>query len=586
MRIEVTCDPDRRYKSIGNLVWDEIPALAVVTGLNGSGKTQFFELLAHKLSAAANASMDGVHVNLSGASYAAAAVAYLPSDWQLSYSAVGLDQLRGAKEQAWNQVRNKHQHGHDIKTRARIARLQAIAGEAEQNPEAFGRRLPDDFSFMLDDADVTNGIAHVFMGYRAKFLELLEQDVPRNDIVKQIGPAPWDLLNEAFIVAEFPYRVVLPTETPLVGVYHFQLQSVIASDRITPGDLSSGEKMILVIVMWLYRSQHYGQFARLLLMDEPDAHLHPAMTRQFFNVVHKVLVQRHGVRVLLTTHSPSTVALAPPGSVFEMSRAQPRVQPSKSIASTVGLLTAGLVVVSPDSRFVLVEDDQDVRFYESVRTVLTDFGPRKDPKVLMPAPSLVFLPASNGQGATKVPGGSSVVRAWVEKLSEAPLSDFLRGVIDHDGVNTASARIKVLGRYSIENYLIDPLVVYCLLSSHGLAPKIDSIGVSRGDEHLLRDLHESVLQDIVGVVSGNVLPQLGQLTTDEQTSVVVRFTNDKELSYPAWILTRRGHDVFEAFRRTYSTPRVINYQSLESSLLTLRMIPAELADVFHQLQVS
>jgi hypothetical protein len=176
------------------------------------------------------------------------------------------------------------------------------------------------------------------------------------------------------------------------------------------------------------------------------------------------------------------------------------------------------------------------------------------------------------------------VKGWIEKLSEAPLSSFLRGVIDHDGVNAASARIKVIGRYSIENYLVDPLVVYCLLSSRGLAPPLDSVRISRGNEHLLRDLHELALQDIVDAVSCSVLPQLGQLTTEEQASVVVRFTTDKELSYPAWMLTRRGHDVFAAFQRTYSSSNVINYLSLESSLLTLRMVPVELADVFHQLQ--
>jgi ABC-type cobalamin/Fe3+-siderophores transport system ATPase subunit len=586
MHIEVACDPGRRYKSIGDLVWNEIPALAVVTGLNGSGKTQLFELLAYKLSGTPSPQADGVNVKVSGASYTAASIAYMPSDWQLTFSAVGLDQLRSAKDQMWSQVRNKHQQGQDIRTRARIARLEAIAGDAGQTADAFARKLPDDFTFMLDDADVTNGIAHVFMGYRSRALQLLEQRVPHEEIEKQLGPAPWRLVDEAFSVAGFPYRVVPPTETPLIDVYHFGLMSVVSSDRITPSELSSGEKMILVIVMWLYRSQHHGQFARLLLMDEPDAHLHPAMTRQFFDVVYKVLVQRHGVRVLLTTHSPSTVALAPPGSVFEMSRTQPRIQPSKSIASTVGLLTAGLVVVSPDSRFVLVEDDQDVRFYDSVRTVLTDFGPRADPKVLLPAPSLVFLPASTGRGATKVSGGSSMVKAWVEKFSEAPLSDFLRGLIDHDGMNIASARIKVTGRHSIENYLADPLVVYCMLSSRGLAPQLDSIRISRGNEHLLRDQHQSALQDIVSAVSSSVLPQLGQLTGDEQTSTVVKFTNSKELSYPTWMLTRRGHDVFAAFQRTYSSSNVINYQSLESSLLTLRMIPMELADVFHQLQSS
>src|SRR5438045_4115946 len=36
-----------RYASIENLVWDDIPPLAVLTGLNGSGKSQLLELIAH-----------------------------------------------------------------------------------------------------------------------------------------------------------------------------------------------------------------------------------------------------------------------------------------------------------------------------------------------------------------------------------------------------------------------------------------------------------------------------------------------------------------------------------------------------------
>ncbi len=118
------------------------------------------------------------------------------------------------------------------------------------------------------------------------------------------------------------------------------------------------------LVVWLYSSQHHKRFPRLLLMDEPDAHLHPSMTRHFLSVVKDVLVDKYGVRTILTTHSPSTIALAPFDSIFEMSRGSERIVPSASKARTIGLLTSGLVTVSATTRYVLVEDETDVAFYE------------------------------------------------------------------------------------------------------------------------------------------------------------------------------------------------------------------------------
>lgn len=35
---------DGKYKSISALIWQNIPSLAVITGANGSGKTQLLEL--------------------------------------------------------------------------------------------------------------------------------------------------------------------------------------------------------------------------------------------------------------------------------------------------------------------------------------------------------------------------------------------------------------------------------------------------------------------------------------------------------------------------------------------------------------
>ena len=587
LNITITCAAGYKYKSIDNLVWKNVPPFAVVTGLNGSGKTQLLEILAYKLTGTTphGVNLSGLTLSISDDSIGADSVAYLPSRWEVTPAVhVGIPQMQEARDQLWSEVYQQGYNTQDIRTVTKRARIRKFIGDAPTNQETFNKRLPDDYAFMLEDGDVVAGLAHVLVAYRLRVAEGLEQGKSKEEIQESIGPAPWDVINEAFQAAGFPYEVVSPVGTPIAGIYELKLQSKLTGDRIPPGDLSSGEKMLLVLVLWLYNSQHHGRFPKLLLLDEPDANLHPSMTRQFLNVVKEVLVAKYGVRVLMTTHSPSTVALAPEGSVFEMSRVPPRIQKSRSVAETVGLLTAGLVVVSPGSRFVLVEDELDVDFYETVRQLLSDFGPSRDPRAIRPAPSLIFVPASRGKKSDKVGGGSSVVAGWVAKFDVPPLSEVIRGVIDRDLSNSATSRIEVIGRHSVENYLLDPLVVFCLLSSAQRAPSVNGLQISTGDEHLIREQPEAALSAIVAAVAAIVQPLLPDLKEEETHTRVITFTNLSRARYPAWMLDRRGHDLMPVFQKAFGGPAVINPPRLEQSIRRLRLIPAELADIFDRLQ--
>lgn len=587
LNITITCASGFRYKSIDSLVWEKVPPFAVITGLNGSGKTQLLEVLAYKLTGTTppGVSLSGLQLSVTGDTFGAESVAYLPSRWEVTPAAhVGIPQMQQVRDQLWSEVYQHSGNTYDIRAVTKRARIRKLIGEGPTDQETFKKLLPEDYAFMLEDGDVVAGLAHVLVAYRLRVAEGLEQGRSKDEIRRSIGPAPWDVINEAFQAADFPYEVVSPVGTPLAGIYELKLQSKLTGDQIPPGDLSSGEKMLLVLVLWLYNSQHHGRFPKLLLLDEPDANLHPSMTRQFLNVVKEVLVAKYGVRIIMTTHSPSTVALAPEGSVFEMSRTNPRVQKSRSVAETVGLLTAGLVVVSPGSRFVLVEDELDVDFYETVRQLLSDFGPSRDPRAIRPAPSLIFVPASRGKKSDKVGGGSSVVAGWVTKFDVPPLSEVVRGIIDRDHGNSATSRIEVIGRHSIENYLLDPLVVFCLLSSANRAPSIDGLHISTGDEHLIREQPEAVLSAIITAIVAIVQPLLPDLKQEETHTRVVQFTKGSEARYPAWALERRGHDLMPIFQSAFGGTGVITPPRLEQSMRRLRLIPTELADIFDRLQ--
>jgi hypothetical protein len=236
------------------------------------------------------------------------------------------------------------------------------------------------------------------------------------------------------------------------------------------------------------------------------------------------------------------------------------------------------VFVSAGTKFVLVEDEADVKFYSAIRDVLADQGPSKDKEALRPAPSLVFLPASTGRGATKVGGGKSVVTQWVEKFDTAPLNEMMRGIIDLDSGNVGTTRVHVTGRYTL-----DPFVVFGVLIEEQRAPALPGVGVSAGDEHLMRELPASSLQTIVDYMATQVEPRLGIIPLLEKALTVVSFTSGVSVHYPNWMLTRPGHGLLPIYQSVFGQ-HLVTPPRLEKSFRRVRLVPMELAKIMAQLQ--
>jgi ABC-type multidrug transport system ATPase subunit len=426
LSIKISPRAGGRYKSISSLSWLNIPGLAILTGRNGSGKTQLLEVLAYHLSDALpqEARQTGVlpvEVTFEGTVYKSEQIAYVPSSGRFSGGAlVSLASLPQARQQVLSYAQQAHAHINDITNTIKSKRATAILGGRDPNsmtPDELQRMFGDDFEFMLDDVDVTTGLTYVFVAYRMKFLESLERGAPGlNSEGQPLGPAPWEIVNQSLVIAGFPYQVISPTETSFMEAYELKLRDSRSGVEIRALDLSSGEQVILQMILWLYSSGKVDVFPKLLILDEPDAHLHPSMATQFLDVISEVLVNRYGVRIIMTTHSASTVALAPEGSIFRMERGTETIEKVTNRADMISDLTAGLVTVSRSTKFCFVEDEDDVEFYDAVREILTDYGPSRDPLALKPSPSIVFIPASSGSGVTKISGGSTVVEKWVARV--------------------------------------------------------------------------------------------------------------------------------------------------------------------------
>ena len=125
--------------------------------------------------------------------------------------------------------------------------------------------------------------------------------------------APWTVLNELFEQLDFKYR--------FKEDYKFITPNMEENPRLREGeeirkliDLSDGEKAILKLAL-ISLDEELSQDIKLILFDEYDAPLNPSLTEAFFHVIEKFYVEKD-IQVIITTHSPATISLAPEYTQF------------------------------------------------------------------------------------------------------------------------------------------------------------------------------------------------------------------------------------------------------------------------------
>lgn len=397
-----------------------------------------------------------------------------------------------------------------------------------------------------------------------KFYATQEQEnrewIEDNVFIDNFGPPPWETINDILSVARLPIRVNKPSG-PYDQPFVLRLRHTELECDIQYANLSSGEKIIMSLANCLYYAQSGNPsltFPKVLLLDEPDAPLHPTMAKSFMDVIQDVLVRDRGVKVIMTTHSPSTVAFAPEGAVFTLNRS-PRQLCLSTQEKAISVLTNGFATVMPSTKFVIVEAAFDQHTYQTLYDSISD-------SLNGQHPPLLFIRASDSTDRTG--GGSSQVSNWAEKLSDSGLS-FFRGVLDRDVGNTPTDVVLVLNRYSIENYLLDPIAIYACLMERNLHDGVfDSVEITNCNIHLLAKLSGGVLQEIACAVFKEIESYRPELATSEEFEV--KYRNGIKITAPTWLRDTRGHDLSTYVRHCFRDGQAFVFsKNLEELVLML-----------------
>ena len=371
------------------------------------------------------------------------------------------------------------------------------------------------------------------------------ESVADTEFIKQFIP-PWDLINSILNTHNIDFQIKGPRGRFIPdATLDLKLIKTSTQDLIEFGDLSSGEQVIIGLILKLFTSEYYrGQltFAELLILDEPDAHLHPEMSKLLLDVLAETFVGKYKMKVIMTTHSPSTVAIAPEGSIYQLTNGKTTSLKNISKDEALNILTSFIPTLSIDyqnHRQVFVESPSDVFYYQNIFDV--------HQLINKPDHKLYFI--SNSYGKSNCAEVVSVVKALRTSGNKTCF-----GVVDWDKSNKPDEFIEVHGynnRYSIENYLLDPFYLLALLIEMKAHSTTQTIGVSDlFNQYSFGDQTNAWLQEKAKVFF-NLFEKKYNAYKYDSPKVSIAYYNGKSLEMPIWYLHENGHDLSNKVRELF-----------------------------------
>ena len=537
------------YKSIHVIQDFGIPDFVVLTGKNGSGKSHLMEAMTRS---------DICRVFDDDGNWLAQ-IKYIPFNG-LNPHVNELCEYLGLtndRKQAWNTIKN-YLHDYDNLRRNynwsleqymnssydRKRGLEKWVKLTKGNVDDITEKLFTDNYEISSDEMFSSQFASIFKLYQVRLIEnkfskfLNETEGQANKFLtdeefeKVYGPKPWELINRMLSKAGLTYQVNYPEGSNKELDFNLHLTDVNSGTEIQVNDLSTGEKVLMSLALSIYNTKEESVRPDVLLIDEPDAALHPEFSKVLVNAIVESIVKEAKVKVIISTHSPMTVALSPEESIYLMDKQ--RSMPVKiTKQQAINILTKDLDNVRlslENRRQVFVESQYDVQYYNRIL-----------PLIWAPLPTVPqFLPpkSSNGSNCDEV---SSIVNT-LRGLG----NDLVYGIKDFDTKNHSNDYVFVLGenlRYAIDNYVFDPIYVAFLLVRENVL-KTEELGLPALSYVQLSQLNDAEIQIMIDYV-------IKSLGFDTGCNVTYTVQSGKQYTATRDYFLFRGHDLENRIKDTW-----------------------------------
>jgi len=399
-------------------------------------------------------------------------------------------------------------------------------------------------------------------------LQLSEQEpgssIPDSEFIEKFPP-PWLIINDILDRYGIDFHFKPIGKKDFTIELDFQLQIIKKSLElpIPPEQLSSGEKIIIGLIIKMFTSDYYNanlSFPELILLDEPDAHLHPELSKLLIDVLEQTFVNNFGIKVIMTTHSPSTIALATEGTIFQLTNGVQSSLKAISKDDALKLLTSFIPTLNIDyknHRQVFVESPTDCKYYTFLYQKLV-LDKERFPSLRH---KLYFMSGSYGQGNC-----DQVIKVVSDFRGSGNETCF--GIIDWDpnGTkrNSSTDTVLVHGeneRYSLENYLLDPLYLSILfIESNGANGIYNLLNILETEnQYDLWKKDEETLQTYYDIIFGKITDKYPHLLSQNE-AVTIEYLDGNSITFPQWFVQTKGHllqikifEVFPSLKGKYGT---------------------------------
>jgi len=229
---------------------------------------------------------------------------------------------------------------------------------------------------------------------------------------------------------------------------------------------NSGSGMLQIIQLLVYIYLHKPS---LLLIDEPDAHLHPELQEKVGSILRDV-AKELSAQLFVATHSPDVIDSFDPKEIFFINAEKKTLQPfKKDDAFVTNLIDSGIITNSSLSRIAvrpkcLVVEDAKITTIKAIDNALGTnlFNVTGDYKRAKGVSK--FETIHNVYLTVQEIVGKKISIFFIQDRDGLPdkFLDYIRKKYKQKGLD-----VEILDRHEIENYLLDGKIIRAALKAKG-----------------------------------------------------------------------------------------------------------------------
>jgi hypothetical protein len=318
-------------------------------------------------------------------------------------------------------------------------------------------------------------------------------DILRNlllEIHQKEDKSDWDTLVHE-IADVFGYHLLPPQYQGLPFIlceYVHGKSKDKGKDGRTAFDIScagSGFHQVLMLLAFFY-----ARPASILLLDEPDAHLHAILQKQIYDMLRSIAAKR-GCQLIIATHSEVLLDDTSPERIMSFYQApHPLVEDAErdQVREALKRLTAMDILNADDSTGILyVEGEDDFNLLRTWAKVLNH--PLYE-KWFAKSP---FWHCNRGRNPQEARAHFFALRAIKPSIKAYLLLDGDNRDLPGHKVDAEGLVVGRWRRYEAESYLVHPDAIFRFLK-----PRAGELLASKGMDYLQDELPNTVLRDPLG----------------------------------------------------------------------------------------